>query len=488
MNYCPNAQCAYAQRHGEAAEYRDEAQVCSDCGATLVGTSPARAEALGDSRTSAKVWGRVALTCIVPPLAVWLCPMVPLPGVDQAQLAGKFPQLAGSGRISAFTLGLSPVLSAFILVEIVALCVPRWRALRHGGPAARGRLLSATWKLALAVGVVQAFGVALYLEGMRLLAADTRVSRLLVVLSLVTGTCSFVLLARWLDEAGLGGGFSVLALSVYLRPLTLTGLEAAFRRMLAEPGDALPALVAAALTCGATVLLLRVRGPASRYGVAPIRLPACGIVPLQHATFFLALVTAGASLGLWSRATGSFTSGLGFQALAVRMVLIAVLAIMWSILFNRPANVMTLAARTAETTGAEARRQIQDSLRRAIAWSVAYVLVLGLVDWFVARCDPAATLCALIWAMLAAIVLDVVQEAQARSRLGELEAVWPEHRLYALDTALATLAQAGIPAFARSANHRALWHFFAPFIPVEILVPPARAEEASALLHERLAS
>jgi len=31
---------------------------------------------------------------------------------------------------------------------------------------------------------------------------------------------------------------------------------------------------------------------------------------------------------------------------------------------------------------------------------------------------------------------------------------------------------------------RALWHFFAPFIPIQIMVPQAHAEEAAKLLKE----
>jgi preprotein translocase subunit SecY len=486
MSYCPNPQCLYAVRHHEPAEYRDEARVCSDCGAALVSTRPTAVDRAGPERLSPKVWGRVALTCIVPALAAWLCPKVPLPGVDHAQLVQKFPELAGSGRVSAFTLGLSPVLSAFILVEIVSLCVPRWRALRNGGPLGRGRLLGVTWKLALALAFAQAFGIALYLEGMGLLPADTRLSRLLVVLSLVAGTCFFVVLARWLEQAGVGGGFSVLALLVLLGPSAYRDMRALFARALASPGSALPTLALAGLVCGATLLLLRRRDSQGR--ASPIRLPACGLVPLQHTYSLLVIVATGTSVGFWSRSIDSFTAASGIAALIVRVVLIVALAGMWSVVFNRRANVMAVVTRTPQPSGVQTHEQIDANLRWAIAWSAAYVLALGLIDWLVFQWDPTSPLDALGWAMLAAVALDVVREAQARSRLGELEAVWPEHRLYAVDTALATLAEAGIPAFARSANHRALWHFFAPFIPVQILVPPARAEEAGALLRERLTS
>ena len=47
---------------------------------------------------------------------------------------------------------------------------------------------------------------------------------------------------------------------------------------------------------------------------------------------------------------------------------------------------------------------------------------------------------------------------------------------------LKALSAAGIPAFPRGRRHRTLWNFFAPFVPVEILVPIEHAPRAEALL------
>jgi hypothetical protein len=41
VRFCPNYDCPYRQLHDHAAEYGDEAEKCSDCGATLTGTSAA---------------------------------------------------------------------------------------------------------------------------------------------------------------------------------------------------------------------------------------------------------------------------------------------------------------------------------------------------------------------------------------------------------------------------------------------------------------
>jgi hypothetical protein len=43
-----------------------------------------------------------------------------------------------------------------------------------------------------------------------------------------------------------------------------------------------------------------------------------------------------------------------------------------------------------------------------------------------------------------------------------------------------------MPAFARSVHVKSLWYALAPLIPVQILVPVERADEAAALLQHHL--
>ena len=78
--------------------------------------------------------------------------------------------------------------------------------------------------------------------------------------------------------------------------------------------------------------------------------------------------------------------------------------------------------------------------------------------------------------------MDLVEEVQARRRLGALVAVWPVHRLYAVEPLRARLTAAGIPSHARALRFRTMLQFFGPYTPVQLLVPSARAAEAASLL------
>jgi hypothetical protein len=493
MKYCPNPQCPYALRHHEGQEYRDHVEVCADCGAALVLERPVWPRPAPKPLPS-WVYPRLALTLLAPLLVLgvrWL----PLPRVDRGVLASRLG--VSPTDLPVFLLGLWPIFSAFIVVELVALAVPRWRPLRHGGPGGRARLLTASLRLGVGFAALQALTRAVLLERWGLFEGDPRVSRLIVTLSVVTGTCVYVVFAQMLDRFALGGGFSVMALALTLPALVWFVQE--WLPAVNPPGRTVA--VAGLLAAGAlTFLLLRKRPLGTPGKLRSVRLPACGIVPLSTpptaAATLWALAYPLREFGLWPNVLPTRVLE-GETRLVFPLALTGALAVALGFLFNRPRRVAALEA--GEGTGVPAPAQLKHAREEVIgatAWSAAYVLGLALLGWFVAHTlalhdllhrRPRGDFIFMVMTsvvMIVAVGLDVVVEAQALRRHGELVPVWPEHRLYAVDSALAVLERAGIPCFARSVHHRALWHFFAPYIPIQILVPPPRAEEASRLLHE----
>ena len=87
--------------------------------------------------------------------------------------------------------------------------------------------------------------------------------------------------------------------------------------------------------------------------------------------------------------------------------------------------------------------------------------------------------------VVTAVALDVCAEWRARREHGHLVPAWPIHQVSRLDAALTSLTAAGIAVHPRAANHRALFHFFAPHLAIDLLVPPARVAEAQTLLEQR---
>jgi hypothetical protein len=456
LRYCPNAECPYALRHHESQEYRDEAVTCSDCGAAL--TAECRTWSVASAEARGIPWGRVALTLVAPLLIVWLASWLSVPRIDGAAAD------LGRTKLMVFALGLGPFLSAFFFVELVALSVARWRPLRHGGPLGRGRLLAATTRLGLAFAAVQALSIAVYLGRAGLLEEDARLSRLIVVLTLVTGTCVLFALAHVFDRAALGGGFALLT--------TAFSAASAYPALHLLERDAW-GLLAIAFVCAGTVIVLRWR-PAQA-----LPLPACGVVPLLWSAALVSSALILPDFGIWPESLRAFVAGGGADAMSLAIA--AAAAVGFGVLFYRPSKVAAF--------GPDAPGRVT----RAVALSTAFVLGLSILGWLLGHrleLDCYGAHCAefglIPLVAVTALVLDVITEAMAVRQHGELVSVWPEHRPYVVGSAVATLARSGIPAFPRSVHQRALWHFFAPFIPIQIMVPRAQAEEAARLLQEHL--
>jgi preprotein translocase subunit SecY len=479
MKYCPNPQCPYALRHHEGQEYRDYVAACTDCGTELVAERPIWPRPSVPNAQGRAVWLRLALTLLAPPLVLWLhaAPFVPRLNRSGFEIQG----------VTVFGLALWPVFIAFIVVEASALLWPRWRPFRNGGPVARARLLRAALKLGVGFASLQGLTIALYLEGWGFLEPDPRLSRLVVVLSMVAGVCVLVWFAHLLDWFALGGGFSVLALAFSLP--SLDRWAESWRWLgAAEPLET-TMTVAGLLVAGvATFIVLRRRLPGAQGKPSSIRLPACGVIPFRYGAGLRMIpsVLAMASLGQvdarWLRV---LLRPANVEAnLVFRLFVTGVLAVGFGFLFNRPGRVAALEVKGPGISPQAPLKVAREQVVRAIAWSAAYVLGVALVGGLLERASGVRGLDFVPAVMLVAVGLDVAAEVQARRRYGELVPVWPEHRLYAVDGALALLQRAGIPCLARSVHHRALWHFFAPFIPIQIMVQPPRAEEASRLLHE----
>jgi hypothetical protein len=442
---------------------------CSDCGATLTADAPVVPPAAEKPRDLP--WPRIALTVLAPLLVLWLGPKLHVPRLDERQFASTLGAFTSEGHLSVLALGLNPMLSAFVIVELAALCVPRWRSLRIGGPSGRGRLLLATGRLALALAIVQSLGIAIYLEKAGMLEADARFSRLVVVLTLVAGTFALAALAQFLDHAALGGGFSVLVMALTLPSLSPFGRQ--LWRGLTTPdaassGQATLVGGALVLACAGTAFFLKWRPRDAEGKRSALPLPACGVIPLRFAAMIATPVIAALAL----RPEPWLAFDTWQNAAIVTLTLTAAFAIGLGFLFNRPSKVAAF--------GPDAWRRV----RRAVTHSTGYVLGLGSLGWFLGAQPGFEAIDLVPLVVLVAVVLDVIAEARAIQAHGELVPVWPEHRLYAVEGARDALERSGIPSLARSVHQRALWHFFAPAVPVQLMVPGARAEEASTLLHE----
>jgi hypothetical protein len=390
--------------------------------------------------------------------------------------------------LSLIGVGIFPFLAAFVLVEAVALLVPRWRPLRVGGPTGRARLGIATAILGVALAVAHSWLVALWLTGFDpvpgapVVEAAGAFHPTFAVLS--AGTIVLGLIALLIDRHGLGSGFvAVLLGGLALEPLRIAERIGVERFNLAS---GLAVGLALALTAVMTSLVLRWRtrgaGPLARF-----RAPAAGLVPLGLAG------CASTLLWFWPVAEMSVSSWLAPlpggtpDKPAVELAALIALSLVLSWLFSRPSRL----GGAATALDRAAARRLWSGFAWVAALSTVYLVGLFLLDrlarlWMPWPLDSVGVVPIAAAALVTAAIMDLVAEWRAMWRRDDLRPIWPLHQVQRADQVLDALVRNGVQVHARGLYVRSMLHFFAPFVPVLLFVPEAQAQEARAIVAAQL--
>jgi len=179
--------------------------------------------AISDLRT------RVLFTLSI--LAVYrLGSVIPTPGVNTDALAILAEQAAGTmfglynmfsggnlAQVTIFALGIMPYISASIILQLLTVVWPYLERLSKEGELGRRKITQYTRYGTLLLCVVQAFAIAFWLESQTNIAGGLPLVyepgwgfRLLVVLTLTTGTCFIMWLGEQVTERGIGNGMSLI--------------------------------------------------------------------------------------------------------------------------------------------------------------------------------------------------------------------------------------------------------------------------------------
>ena len=265
------------------------------------------------------VWPRVAWTLLAVALLV-LFGHILLPGIDRAELhhvVRGAPDI--DARFSVIALGLTPLVDAFLVVELAALIVPRWRRLRHDGPGGRRALDRAVAACAIVLAAVQAHLLVRYLESWPDLAGDiyTGSRHWLLVLTLVAGTAVIVWLISIIHRRGVGNGYAVLIVASWLAGAPWHEAVAA-----GHGGLILGAAAAGIIVLGAFAFDARTGG---------IPRPASGLSPISTSAGILAALSLLATLRVLVPPRAYEVLRVLDTNLVIAPALVGVLALAWEI-------------------------------------------------------------------------------------------------------------------------------------------------------------
>jgi len=185
----------------------------------------------------------------------------------------RLPFIDPEAKVSLFALGVVPIVAGFIVVEIVALVVPRWRPLRHG---ARVELTLHSIAVGLGIALLEGYSVARVLQDMQVVGEGIGAA-LLVAATLVGESVCMLVLAALVGRYGLGNGLAL----VIIADLTFR-IPLSFDRLVGRT----PFVAQAALF---GIVVLTAWALRRRMGGA-VRLPSAGAVPIAYG--FVTLVLA----------------------------------------------------------------------------------------------------------------------------------------------------------------------------------------------------
>jgi preprotein translocase subunit SecY len=155
---------------------------------------------------------------------------IPTPGVNIAALAELARQLQGTmfglydmfsggnlSRVTIFALGIMPYISVSIILQLLTVVWPYLEKLSKEGELGRRKITQYTRYGTIVLSVVQALGIAIFLErqtriagGLPLVYSPGWSFRLMTVLTLTTGTCFIMWLGEQITERGIGNGMSLI--------------------------------------------------------------------------------------------------------------------------------------------------------------------------------------------------------------------------------------------------------------------------------------
>lgn len=145
---------------------------------------------------------------------------IPVPGIDKSKLAtlfagddgllGFFNLMSGGAfkNFTIFALGISPYITASIIVNLLTIAFPTLEAISKEGPEGRKKLTQYTRYGTVILALIQAFGISVGLFRNAFITYDS-ISVFVSIVTLTAGTAFLMYLGEKITENGIGNGISL---------------------------------------------------------------------------------------------------------------------------------------------------------------------------------------------------------------------------------------------------------------------------------------
>jgi preprotein translocase subunit SecY len=519
MVYCLNPECPHKKKIGRPAEFREGITHCSDCGSLLseefiekddIQKAPPR------RIIPTHLYKRISYT--IGFVLLWrVLSLIPVPGIDLQALSRFFSDEQFNGfvrffgyepaleRLSILALGIMPYISAYIIVEILSVFVQPLKSWRGKGYAGRIKIkeiaLFATFLFALFHG----YAVAQGLENMVGAAGEKIIRhpglsfRVVVVLTLTTGTFLTVWIAELITRKGIGHGISILILAGFTRGFfsTIPKIYSLFQMgslslvslLLYIPMIIIIVTVIVFMERSRRKIPVRFNDDTEAY--IPLKLTSAGTTPAHWGSMLMMLPT---TLLLFIKTTRypwmiEALTRIGFWYFVIDSIVIIFLYYLFTSFFYDPKRMSTFLkdrqATIVSPLGEKDEHYVDKSLETMIPAGALYLIFIVFIPKIAYRFLPF-----ILWGTVlitaVAILLDVIEEVRIRRKGNLLIKVAELHDVPMVGLVKSLLEQKGLPCYLRGYYHRALLYFFGPYIEISVLVPEDRVTDAKEVIKNYL--
>ncbi len=301
---------------------------------------------------------------------------IPVPGVDLDAVRSFAEQAEQSGfigllnlfsggaltQMSIFALGIMPYITASIIMQLLAVVIPRLQALQEEGESGRKVITQWTRYVTVILALLQSTGFAYlfhsgqFTNGVDLIPDFTPRNVIIIVITMTAGTALLMWMGELITQRGIGNGMSLLIfvsiIAVIPSQLTILWTNA----------DAYQAIVIFAVMILLTIGIIyieqgqrripvqfsrRVRGRKVMGGQStyiPLKVNMAGVIPVIFATsimYFPALLASalpstgwGAAVRDWIDQNMLSTSGAGFSPSLWYIFILALLVVFFTYFYT----------------------------------------------------------------------------------------------------------------------------------------------------------
>ncbi len=169
---------------------------------------------------------------------------IPTPGIDSAALEQLFARQSNTifgflnmfsggnlSRLSIFALGITPYITASIILQLLTVVWPYLERLSKEGELGRKKITQYTRYLTVGLSLVQSFATAITLErtsgggGPPIVPHPGWTFRFITVVTLTTGTAFIMWIGEQISERGIGNGISLIIFAGIVAGLVRGGLD-----------------------------------------------------------------------------------------------------------------------------------------------------------------------------------------------------------------------------------------------------------------------